>query len=102
MDHGCSMRRLHRLIVISHAYRMTSSTAGAPEKNRAIDSENKFYWRMNPLRMEAQVVRDSVLHLAGVLDLKRGGPSVPIEQTDTSRRRSLYFTHSQADQTKFL
>ncbi len=51
--------------------------------------------------MEAQVVRDSLLHLGGELDLTRGGP--PIAVTDeTTKRRSLYFVHSHNDHHQFL
>src|SRR5206468_12594527 len=84
-----SMKHLHRIIVTSNAYRMTSSAAGAAQANLASDAENRFYWRMNPVRMEAQVIRDSLLHLSGELDLTVGGPSVPV-MDETSRRRSLY------------
>jgi hypothetical protein len=57
---------------------------------------------MNPTRMEAQVVRDSMLHLAGQLDLTSGGPSVDVNQQADSKRRSLYFVHSHNDHHKFL
>jgi len=56
---------------------------------------------MNPVRMEAQIVRDSLLSLAGELDLTLGGPSVAIND-EVSRRRSLYFVHSHNDHNKFL
>ena len=52
---------------------------------------------MNPARMESQVVRDSLLHLAGELDLRLGGPSIPPPQQEASQRRSLYFFHSAID-----
>jgi DNA repair ATPase RecN len=51
--------------------------------------------------MEAQSVRDTLLHLAGDLDLTRGGPSIAVSD-ETSRRRSLYFVHSHNDHQKFL
>ena len=53
------------------------------------------------MRMEAQLVRDSLLHLAGELDLTRGGPSIPATD-ETSQRRSLYFVHSHNEHQKFL
>jgi hypothetical protein len=56
---------------------------------------------MNPVRMEAQVIRDSLLFLSNELDGKLGGPSIPV-QDEGSRRRSLYFVHSHNDQQKFL
>ncbi len=101
MENGWSTKRLHRLLVTSSAYRLSSSSAGAAPKNREIDPENHLYWRMNPARMEAQVLRDSLLSLAGELDPKLGGPSVPV-QDEGSRRRSLYFVHSHNDQNRFL
>jgi hypothetical protein len=56
---------------------------------------------MNPLRMEAQLVRDALLYLAGELDLTLGGPSIPVND-ETSRRRSLYFVHSHNEHQRFL
>jgi hypothetical protein len=97
---GWSMKYLNRLIVTSRTYRLTSSSAGATVSVKA-DPENRYYWRRNPLRMEAQVVRDSLLSLAGDLDLTLGGPSVPAAD-ETSRRRSLYFVHSHNEHNRFL
>ena len=96
-----SMKHLHRLIVTSAAYRMGSSTAGA-EANLAADPDNQFLWRREPVRLEAQVVRDCMLSLAGTLDSTIGGPSVPPGQQAASRRRSVYFWHSDIDRNTFL
>jgi hypothetical protein len=95
--HPWSMKHIHRLIVTSNTYRMSSSGA----KPQAADAENRWYWRMNPVRMEAQVIRDTLLHLAGELDLTVGGPSIPVND-ESSRRRSLYFVHSHNEHNKFL
>ncbi|MFP6859463.1 MAG: DUF1549 and DUF1553 domain-containing protein [Roseibacillus sp.] len=99
MESGWSFRHLHRLMVTSRAYRMSSSNAGG-EAAMGVDAANQFYWRMNPRRMESEVLRDSLLQLAGVLDLKRGGPSLDPKKGGT--RRSLYFRHSRDDRDKFL
>jgi hypothetical protein len=56
---------------------------------------------MNPVRMDAQTVRDSLLSLAGELDVSLGGPSIAVND-DVSRRRSLYFVHSHNEHQKFL
>jgi Protein of unknown function (DUF1553)/Protein of unknown function (DUF1549)/Planctomycete cytochrome C len=101
VEHGWSMKHIHRLIVTSNTYRLASSSAGAPERNLAVDSENTSYWRLNPIRMESEVVRDSLLHLSGELDLSRGGPPVPVAD-ESSKRRSLYFVHSHNEHQKFL
>src|SRR5207248_5440825 len=85
-----SMKRLHRLIVTSAAYRRSSSERGG-EGNRAKDRDNITLWRREPIRLEAEVIRDSILSLAGTLDPARGGPPVPAAEQAASRRRSLYF-----------
>lgn len=104
MDSGWSIKHLHRLIVTSAAYRMSSSSRIESPSLRAaeIDPENKYYWRQNPTRMEAQAVRDALLHLAGQLDPALGGPSVPLPQQEESRRRSLYFFQSHNEHNPFL
>jgi hypothetical protein len=102
MENGWSMKHMHRLMVLSHTYRLSSSNAEAPKASLAKDAENKYYWRMNPVRMEAQSVRDSLLRLAGQLDLTMGGPTIDPKKEDTVFRRSLYFTHSKEDIHKFL
>src|SRR5262249_41933583 len=74
MDRDWSMKKLHRLMVTSSAYRMDSVNDGP---GRALDPDNRWLWRMNSRRMEAELVRDSVLHVAGNLDLTMGGPDIP-------------------------
>jgi hypothetical protein len=99
---GWSMKHIHRLIVTSNTYRMTSSSLAAAEANLKIDPDNRYYWRMNSTRMESQVVRDSLLHLAGELDLTLGGPAIETPQQEASKRRSLYFFHSAIERNRFL
>jgi hypothetical protein len=96
-----SMKHLHRLICTSAAYRMGSSTLGA-EGAVAADPDNTLLWRREPIRLEAQVVRDAILALAGTLDPAMGGPPVPESQQAASRRRSLYFWHSDISRNLFL
>jgi mono/diheme cytochrome c family protein len=101
IESGWSMKHLHRLIVESAMYRMSSSMAGA-EENSANDPENRYWWRRVPIRMESQLVRDSLLSMAGTLDSTIGGPSIPADQQATSTRRSLYFFHSNNERNLFL
>ena len=100
MESGWSFKHLHRLIVTSEVYRLDSSLAECDAETQSTDPNNRFYWRMNTRRMEAQIVRDSLLHLAGVLDPQIGGP--PLEPGENTTRRSLYFKHSRDHQNKFL
>jgi len=70
-DHGQSFKRMHRLIVTSAVYRQSSVNNPAAE---TIDSENKFLWRMNRRRLEAEEIRDAVLAVSGKLNTEMGGP----------------------------
>src|SRR5206468_12730331 len=66
-------KRLHRLIVLSNAYRMSSrANPGAQAK----DPENDLFWRFDMRRLEAEEVRDSILAANGSLNEKMGGPSI--------------------------
>jgi Protein of unknown function (DUF1553) len=102
MENGWSLKHLHRLIVTSDAYRLSSSPAGAMAETLKADPENRYLWRRNAVRMESQVIRDSLLQLAGQLDLAAGGPPIDVNAQADSKRRSLYFVHSHNDHHKFL
>ena len=56
------------------------------------DPENNLLWRMNAGRMEAEIVRDSLLYVAGKLDLKLGGQELENSEALTTFRRSLYYS----------
>jgi hypothetical protein len=71
---GWSVKRIHKLIMTSRAYRMSSSSGN--KQALAIDEDNTLLWRQNLRRVEAEVVRDSMLAASGMLNSKRGGPSV--------------------------
>jgi hypothetical protein len=100
-ENGWSMKHLHRLIVTSQAYQRSTGIGNADEATVQADPTNQFYWRRLPVRMESQLVRDSVLHLAGVLDLKMGGPTLNPKDAKV-RRRSLYFTQSRDARNAFV
>jgi hypothetical protein len=72
-EHGGSLKWLHRLIVTSAAYRQSSRHDAHAA---ALDGDNRYLWRMNRTRLDAEEVRDAVLLAAGKLDRKMGGPSV--------------------------
>jgi hypothetical protein len=66
MDQGWSTKKMIREIVMSRAYRL--STASAP-RNEKVDPDNKLLWRANRRRLEVEAIRDSLLMVAGRLDL---------------------------------
>jgi hypothetical protein len=95
-----SMKHLHRLIVTSDAYRLSSRNSDGP--NKTTDPDNRFYWRANSRRMDAEVVRDSLLAVAGQLDTTLGGPILDEKLGLTSKRRSIYFRFNAEYKMSFL
>jgi mono/diheme cytochrome c family protein len=89
MDNGWSMKHLHRLIVTSRVYRL--QTAAGANPSAAKDPDNRYLWRANARRLEAEAVRDSLLAVAGELDRTLGGPVLENTEEAKSKRRSLYF-----------
>jgi hypothetical protein len=91
MESGYSMKHLHRLIVTSQTYAMSSHPGDNDSSAMAIDPENKFLWHMNRGRMESEVVRDSLLSVADRLDHRMGGQELENTQALTTHRRTLYY-----------
>ncbi len=81
---------MHRLIMTSATYRQTSRLpAGAGSRAATKDPENRWLWRMNTRRLEAEQIRDAVLAASGELDLAAGGA----ERRRLSKpRRTIYTT----------
>ncbi|MBX3420496.1 MAG: PSD1 domain-containing protein [Pirellulaceae bacterium] len=89
---GWSLKALHRTILTSAAYRMSSRTQEQLDTdNRAgrdtnaqttgqaakdSDPDNRLFWRQNLRRLDAEAIRDSMLYYAGSLGDKQSGPSV--------------------------
>jgi hypothetical protein len=72
VDSGFKLKDLHRKIVLSRTYQQSSAINDAAMK---IDADNRYLWRKSPARLDAEVVRDSLLQLSGELNLDVGGPS---------------------------
>jgi len=102
MENSWQMKHIHRLMVTSRTYRSRSSAGATDHPGFATDPENGLYWRSNPRRMEAEVVRDSVLAAAGTLDDTVGGQELDHSLGLTSVRRSLYFASHGESQMQFL
>ena len=97
-QNGWRMKPLHRMIVCSATWRQASVN---PETATA-DPDNRWLTRMHPKRMEAETVRDSLLHAAGLLDLQPGGPEIPEGEVQTVLRRSLYFRNTPNEKAGLL
>ncbi len=74
MDRGWSIKEMHRLLMTSDAYRMASSFSN--DANAAADPENNLLWRYRGQRLEAEILRDSIMTVSGGIDLTIGGPGV--------------------------
>ncbi|MGH9939421.1 MAG: DUF1553 domain-containing protein, partial [Blastocatellia bacterium] len=70
---GWSWKAMHRLILLSNAYRQSSQFN---ERAAAKDPENRLLWRMNPRRLEAEPLRDSILAVSGKLNREMFGPGI--------------------------
>jgi hypothetical protein len=70
---GWSVNAIHRLILLSSAYRMSGQYDAG---NARLDPENRYLWRMRRSRLDAESIRDAVLACAGTLNPKIGGPPV--------------------------
>ena len=67
-----SVKRIHKQILLSAAYRQTSTTHNSAATN--IDAQNRLLWRQNPRRLDAESMRDAALLVSGKLTPERGGP----------------------------
>ncbi|MCI0540442.1 MAG: DUF1549 domain-containing protein, partial [Verrucomicrobiales bacterium] len=71
VESGWSIKAMHRLILSAKTYQLASDW---DEDNARRDESNRYYWRFDRRRLDAEAIRDSMMHLAGTLDLARPGP----------------------------
>jgi hypothetical protein len=95
IDGGWSIKKMHRAMLLSATYRQSSTPT--PEALK-MDADNRLFSRMNRQRLEAEAVRDSLLVVAGKLDLKLGGPAIA---DFSSPRRTLYQMTVRSDRSGF-
>jgi mono/diheme cytochrome c family protein len=86
MSSGMSWKKLHKEILMSRTYQLSSATV---EANLTKDQDNRFFWRANRQRLEAEGIWDSLLTASGKLDLKQiGGASDDLDEKMV--RRAVY------------
>ena len=112
-----SLKRMHRLMVTSSAYRMASRPQNprwTEARNRlakerwqeatSIDPENAFLTRMRRRRLEGEAIRDALLAVTGTLSQRRGGPGVrpplPEELVSTLLKNQWNITENEKDHTR--
>jgi hypothetical protein len=80
-DNGWRLKPLHRLIMLSAAYRQS----GRPDPQAlAVDRFNRLLWRRAPRRLTGEELRDALLAVSGKLDLRLGGPSFSVWEKSTN------------------
>jgi len=85
VENQWSIKSLHREIMLSATYALSAESVPA---NEAVDADNRLVWRANWQRMDAETLRDSLLFVAGNLDLTAGGP--PSQWNEKNQRRTVY------------
>jgi hypothetical protein len=90
-QHGWSLKQMHRLIMLSNTYRMSSV---ASDESLHKDPENFLLSHMNRRRLDADSLRDSILDVSGKLNLKMGGvgiiPALSKEELQAARMPNLW------------
>jgi mono/diheme cytochrome c family protein len=87
MENGWSLKKLHKLILLSNTYQQSSEDNPAYVER---DPNNRLLWRMNRRRLEFEPFRDTLLQVAGRLELKQGGQPVEITTRPFTARRTVY------------
>lgn len=93
MEGGWSTKKLHRLILSSSVYQMTSSHSDTSIAEA--DPENRLLWKFGLQRLEAEQIRDAILAVSGRLESELGGKTIPL------RNRQFVFNHTSVDHTKY-
>jgi hypothetical protein len=103
MENHWSFKHIHRLILTSKTWQQASSSnSQSSERNRNLDPDNRYFWRMNARRMDAEIIRDNLLAASGQLDETMGGADIDFLQGEISRRRSIYLRHAYEKQMTML
>jgi hypothetical protein len=112
VNRGWSVKSMHRLIVFSSAYRMSTETT---ERANEKDADNRLWSHFNRRRMDAEEIRDSLLAIEGHIDLGMGGTlqtgigqgmtttkQLPPFDASKSYRRTVYLPLRRANLSKLL
>src|SRR5579859_3924455 len=87
IEDGWSIKKLHRLILLSSVYQQSSDENPRYEQ---IDPDNRWLWRMNRRRLDFEALRDTILAIGGDLDLTMGGKPIRLDAEPYPLRRTVY------------
>jgi len=93
IESGWSVKALHKRLMLSTTYQ-TSSAYDA--RAATVDPDNRYYWRMNIRRLEAEAIRDSLVAVGAGLDRSVGGPAL-----QHVKNRDYLFDHTSKDKTNY-
>ncbi|MCF7960369.1 MAG: DUF1553 domain-containing protein [Pirellula sp.] len=82
MKDGWSQKTLIRSLVLSRTYRLSSANPNVA--GTLGDPDNRFLWRMNRQRLDAEAIRDSILAVSGELRESHGGPALVLEVVENT------------------
>ena len=110
VEHGWDIKWLTKEIMMSAVYRQSSAE---DQVKMAADPSDKLLWRKAPVRLEAEVIRDSMLKVSGLLNPEMFGPQLPLKQADDGQwledekksnpnRRSMYLSYARTRPEGFL
>jgi hypothetical protein len=92
-----SIKRIHKLMLMSTTYRQSILGAEGDNRARRIDPDDRLYWHANRQRLEGEVLRDSLLAIGGQLNDAMGGPGVyPAIATDVFKGSTGWKTAADA------
>jgi hypothetical protein len=74
VNRGWSLKQMHRLMMTSEAYQMASEFNDSASASK--DPDNKSLWKFGIHRFEGEIIRDSIMAVAGTLDRTMGGPPI--------------------------
>ena len=98
---GWSMKKLHRMIVLSRAYQRESKI-DVTDPAETTDPDNRLFRRVQVRQMEGEILRDSLLSLSGQLDATIGGMVLPSAEAENGLRRTIYYRYARDDKFKML
>jgi cytochrome c553 len=112
IDHGWSVKAVHRLILTSQTWQLSSNIV---DDSAAADPDNRYYWRHDRRRLDAEAIRDALLFVSGTLNLERPGqhpfPDIktwtwtqhaPFKDVYPSSHRSVYLMTQRIQRHPFL
>jgi hypothetical protein len=100
-ESGYSVKKLHRLMLLSRAYQLASGDDAANDKT---DPKNAYLWRFDRRRLEAEEIRDAMLAVSGQLDPTPGGahPFPPMHQWTYSQHKQFFAVYDTNKRSLYL